>query len=89
MTPPELIIALFYAVDQDMLDVPKHPEATRSPSEIVTLALWHAIKGGGTRAFSRGRTRDSLPLFPQGPERTRLARLFQTHTAWTARFLGV
>ena len=27
MTPPEFIIALFYAVDQEMLDVPKHPEA--------------------------------------------------------------
>jgi hypothetical protein len=25
-------------------------------------------------------------LFPQGPERTRLARLFKTHTAWTTRF---
>jgi hypothetical protein len=27
-------------------------------------------------------------LFPQVPERTRLARLFKTHTAWTARFLA-
>ena len=64
MTTPDFIIALFYAVDQEMLDVPKHPEAKLYPSEVVTLALLHAIKGGGTRAFSRWLTRDYLPLFP-------------------------
>lgn len=88
MTPPDFIIALFYAVDQEMLDVPKHPDAKLYPSEVVTLALLHAMKGGGTRAFYRWLTRDYLPLFPQVPERTRLARLFKTHTAWTARFLA-
>jgi len=82
------MIALFYAGDQAMLDVPKHPEAKLSPSEGVTLALLHAIKGGGTRAFYRWLTRDYLALFPQVPERTRLARLFTTHTAWTARLLA-
>jgi len=88
MTTPDFIIALFYAVDQEMLDIPKHPDAKLYPSEVVTLALLHAIKGGGTRAFSRWLTRDYLPLVPQVPERTRLARLFKTHTAWTARFLA-
>jgi hypothetical protein len=56
---------------------------------VVTLALRFAVKGGGMRAFYRWLTRDSLPLFPQMPERTRLARLFKRHTAWTARFLAV
>ena len=51
MTTQDFIIALFYAVDQEMLEVPKHPEATLYPSEVVTLALVFAIKGGGTRAF--------------------------------------
>ena len=88
MTTPDFIIALFYAVDQEMLDVPKHPEAKLYPSEVVTLALLHAIKGGGTRAFYRWLTRDSLPLCPHVPERTRLARLFKTPTAWTTRFLA-
>src|SRR5918912_3761574 len=88
MTTPDFIIALCYAVDQERLDVPKPPEATLSPSEVVTLALLPASKGGGTRAFYRWLTRDSLPLFPHVPERTRLARLFKTHTAWTARFLA-
>jgi len=88
MTPPDFIIALFDAVDQEMLAVPQHPDAKLYPSEVVTLALWHAIKGGGTRAFSRWLTRDYWALLPQVPERTRWARLFKTHTAWTARFLA-
>ena len=88
MTTPDFIIALFYAVDQERLDVPKHPEAKLSPSEVVTLALLYAVKGGGMRAFYRWLTRDYLPLFPQVPERPRFARLFTTHTAWTARFLA-
>jgi hypothetical protein len=54
MTTQDFIIALFYAVDQEMLDVPKHPDAKLSPSEVVTLALLHAIKGGGTRALTGG-----------------------------------
>jgi hypothetical protein len=53
MTTPDFIIALFYAVDQEMLEVPKHPDAKLYPSEVVTLALLHAIKGGGTRAVAR------------------------------------
>src|SRR4029450_8098318 len=88
MTTSDFIIALFYAVDQEMLDVPKHPDATLYSSEVVTLALLYAIKGGGTRAFYRWLTRDSLTLFPHMPERTRLARPFKPHTAWTARFLA-
>jgi hypothetical protein len=48
---PDFLIALFYAVDQERLDIPQHPEATLSPSAVVTLTLLPAIKGGGTRAF--------------------------------------
>ena len=88
MTPQAFILALFSAVDQEMLDVPKPSAATLSSSAVGLLALRFASKGGGSRAFSRWLTRDSLPWFPQGPERPRLARLFTTHTAWTARFLA-
>ncbi len=34
MTTQDFIIALFYAVDQEMLEVPKHPEAKLYPSEV-------------------------------------------------------
>jgi hypothetical protein len=60
MTTPDFIIALVYTVDQEMLDVPKHSEAKLSLSEVVTLALLHAIKGGGTRTFYRWLMRDYL-----------------------------
>ena len=66
MTTQDFIIALFYAVDQEMLAVPKHPDAKLYPSEVVTLALLYAIKGGGTRAFYRWLTRDYLPLVSAG-----------------------
>jgi hypothetical protein len=34
MTTPDFIIALFYAVDQEMLDVPKHPDAKLYPRSL-------------------------------------------------------
>jgi hypothetical protein len=84
MTTQDFIIALFCTVDQEIRVVPKRPDVKLYPSEVVTLALLFAIKGRGARAFYRWWTRDDLPLFSQVPERTRLAGLFKTHTAWTA-----
>ena len=88
MTTQDCIISLFCQVDDAMTDVPKRPDAKLYPSEIVTLALVFALKGVGNRAFSRGVQRDYQPLFPALPERTRLFRLFKTHTEWTSRFLA-
>src|SRR5262245_52330659 len=88
MTTWDLIIALFYHVDEQLHDIPKHPEAHLWPSEVVTLGLLHALKGVGNRAFHRWLTRDYRPLFPLLPERTRLFRLFKTHQDWTRAFLA-
>jgi hypothetical protein len=88
MTTQDFIMTLFCQVDDQMVDVPKHPNAKLYPSEVVTLALLFAIKGVGGRAFYRWLTRDYHAWFPQVPERTRLFRLFKTHTVWTARFLA-
>jgi hypothetical protein len=88
MTTQDFIITLFCAVDQEMLQIPKRPDAKLYPSEVVTLALLYALKGGGTRASYHWLTRDYQALFPQVPERTRLFRLFKTHTTWTAHFLA-
>jgi len=71
-----------------MTDVPKRADAKLYPSEVVTLALLFALKGVGNHAFYRWLTRDSLALFPALSERTRLFRLFKTHTDWTIRFLA-
>ena len=40
------------------------------------------------RACYRWLTRDDVALCPQVPERTRVARLFKTPTAWTSRCLA-
>src|ERR671931_2672532 len=87
-TTSDFITALFYEVDEQLRPIPKHPEARLWPSEVVTLGLLHALKGGGNRAFYRWLTRDYRALFPQLPERTRLLRLFTTHQDWTQAFLA-
>src|SRR5438132_13560223 len=84
----DFITALFSEVDEQLRALPKHPEAHLWPSEVVTLGLLHALKGGGNRAFYRWLTKDYRPLFPRLPERTRLFRLFTTHQDWTQAFLA-
>ena len=88
MTTVDFITALFYEVDEQLRAIPKHPEAHLWPSEVVTLGLLHALKGGGNRAFYRWLTRDYRTLFPRLPERTQLFRLFVTHQDWTQVFLA-
>jgi hypothetical protein len=88
MTTVEFITALFYEVDEQMRTMPTPPEAHLWPSEVGTLGLLHALKGGGNRAFYRWLTKDYRPLLPRLPERTRLFRLFTTHQAWTQAFLA-
>jgi hypothetical protein len=88
MTTEDIIVSLFCQVDDQMTDVPKRQDAKLYPSEVVTLALLFALKGVGNRAFYRWLKRDYEAFFPCVPERTRLFRLFKTHTQWTARFLA-
>ena len=47
MTTEEFITELYCRVDDQMRDVPKHPQAKLYPSEVVTLALLFALKGVG------------------------------------------
>jgi hypothetical protein len=88
MCTEDIIVGLYCSVDDQLGDVPAHPQAALSPSEVVTLALLYALKGVGTRAFYRWLARDWRPLFPRLPERTRLFRLFVRHQGLTARFLA-
>jgi hypothetical protein len=39
MTTVDFIIALFHQVDNHLHNLPKHPQATLWPSEVVTLGL--------------------------------------------------
>jgi hypothetical protein len=88
MTTEDFISELFYRVDEAMTDIPKPPLAHLWPSEIVTVGLLFALKGGGNRAFYRWLTRDWRQLFPALPERTRWFRLLAIHRNWTDAFLA-
>jgi hypothetical protein len=68
--------------------VDKHPQAKLYPSELVTVGLLFALKGGYFRAFYRWLARDYAALFAGLPERTRLQRLLLTHQERCVVFLA-
>jgi hypothetical protein len=88
MTTEDFITELFCQVDDQMREVPKHPQANLWPSEVTTIGLLHAIKGVGNRAFYRWLVNNFQGLFPGLPHRTRLFRLLQQHQDWSNRFLA-
>lgn len=88
MTTEDIIIQIFCLVDDRMQEVPKHHQAKLYPSELVTIGLLFALKGGHFRAFYRWLKRDYDALFAGLPDRTRLQRLLVTHQDWNERFLA-
>ena len=58
-TTIEFITALFCQVDEQLADLPKHPEAHLWPSEVVTVGLLHAsfftarTRGSAEKTFAR------------------------------------
>lgn len=88
MNTENFITELFCRIDDHLKDVRKHPQASLSPSEVVTLACLFVLKGRSTRAFYRWLAENWRDAFPHLPHRTRLFRLFQTHRVWTARLLA-
>ncbi len=88
MTTCDFTLALFCRVDDALQDAPKHPLSLLYPSEVVTLGMLHALRGGGNRAFYRWVEREMKTLFPRLPERTRLFRAFEQHAAHTQHFLA-
>ncbi len=88
MTTEDFIIELFCWVDDQMGIVPKHPQARLYPSELVTIGLLFALKGGYFRAFYRWLVRDFGEVFGGLPERSRLQRLLQVHQTRCVQFLA-
>ena len=82
MTTEDIIIHIFCFVDDQMPDIKKHPQAKLYPSELVTIGVLFALKGGHFRAFCRWLKRDYEQLFGGLPHRTRLLRLLKTHQDW-------
>ena len=84
MTTEDIILHIFCLVDDRLLDLPMHSQAKLYPSELVTIGILFALKGGFFRAFYRWLKRDYGDWFGNGtlPERTRLQRLLKTHQSW-------
>jgi hypothetical protein len=79
MTTEDIIIHIFYLVDEQMKKVKRVPQTHLYPSEIVTIGILFALKGGHFRAFYRWLERDYAALFAGLPDRTNLQRLLRTH----------
>lgn len=88
MATDEFLTHLFCLVDDRLGSRAKHPQAKLWPSEIVTLGLLCALKGGSFRSFYRWLARDYQSLFPALPDRTRLLRTLRAHQAWAKDFLA-
>ena len=74
MTTEDIIIHIFYNVDNGVGQVAKDPIAKLYPSEVVTIGILFALKGGHFRAFYRWLKRDYDKLFGGLPDRTNLMR---------------
>lgn len=72
MTTADIIIHLFCYVDDRVGDEAKDIRALLYPSEIVTIGILFALKGGRFRAFYRWLKRDYAYLFGGLPDRTTL-----------------
>jgi hypothetical protein len=79
MTTEDIIFYIFCYVDDRMKDAVKHRDGLLYPSEIVTIGILYALKGGRFRAFYRWLKRDYEYLFKQLPERTRLQRVLKEY----------
>lgn len=88
MRTDEIIIRLFCIVDDRLGDVKKHPLARLHPSEVVTIGLVFALKGGSYRAFYRWLRANYADLFGRLPEQSRLYRLLANAQPLTDRFLA-
>jgi len=90
MTTGDIILHIFYLVDDMLPKINTHPQAKLYLSELVTIGILFALKGGSFRPFYRWWNCDYGSWFSQGqlPDRTRLQRLLKTHQDWTSGFLA-
>ncbi|MBM3237620.1 transposase [Candidatus Poribacteria bacterium] len=88
MTTEEIIIYIFCSVDDNLPKLQQHSQAKLYPSELVTIGILFALRGGHFRAFYRWLKRDFESLFGGLPHRTRLLRLLKTHQAWCSALLA-
>jgi hypothetical protein len=82
MTADDIIYHVFYEIDNRMPNVAKHSQSKLYLSELVTIGVLYALKGGRFRAFYRWLKRDYDGLFGGLLDRTRLLRALNVHHDW-------
>ena len=82
MTTELIIIAIFCYVDFRMLGIEKHAQAKLYPSELVTIGILFALKGGNWEPFYRWLKRDYDALFGGLPDESRLRKGLVAHEDW-------
>ena len=88
MTTEEIIIHIFCYVDDRLGAVKKVAQADLYPSEVVTIGILFALKGGHFRAFCRWLKRDYAALFGGLPDRTALLRQLNAQQYQAEALLG-
>jgi len=88
MPTDEIIIRLFCMVDDQLQDVNNRPDAHLHPSEVITIGLLFALKGGRYRAFYRWLDSNYRSMFPRLPELSRLLRLLRDYAPLTENLLA-
>src|SRR6266496_5673236 len=66
MTTEDIILQIFYLVATSLPAIPRHSQAKLYPSELVTIGILFALKGGYFRAFYRWLKRDDGTWFGGG-----------------------
>src|SRR5258707_69363 len=79
----EILVHIFYHVDNALLKIAKHGNAKLYPSEVVSIGILFALKGGHFHAFYRWLKRDYDSLFAGLPHRTALQRQLRVHQQHT------
>lgn len=88
MTTEMIIILIFCAVDDGLGKIGKERNARLYPSEVVTIGILFALKGGHFRAFYRWLKRDYDALFAGLPERSALQRQLREQEHHADRLLA-
>src|SRR5437016_2265308 len=83
MTTQDIIIQMFCLVDDRIGAMRKHSQAKLYPSEVVTIGILFALKGGYFRAFYRWLKRDFDKLFGGLPDRTNVLRQLREYQSLT------
>jgi len=90
MTTEDIITYIFCDVDDKLKDTTKAPGERLWPSEVVTIGILFALKGGHFRAFYRWLKRDFAGLFGKAglPHRTTVTRQMRAYQQYTDVFLA-